>query len=399
MSELTPEELVRRARALRPRLVEAQVEAEERTYYSEEIHQAFSDAGFYRLYVPKRYGGHQLGLPTYVRVLIELGRGCVSSAWSLGLAMAHALQVGSFFSERGQDEIFGNGDFRAASVAAPTVLAQRDGAGWRLNGTVSYCSGIPYSTHFMGQALIDGLSPEEAGQRMLLYVAPRSAWTMLDDWGDTLGLRGSGSHSIRYTDGYVPEHFVVENTNLADIDVSDGTPGLALHGTALYCGRVLGPFTMSLAAVTVGAGYNALDEYENQLRTRATLYPPMGLRLTDPDYQRWYGAALGRLATAEAALLRCADEHMELCERTAAGGEPYSAEDEQRLSVIAREVMLQVWETVEECLLRTVGASTMREGSRFERVFRDLSMVASHRGVAIREAVHRRLAQLRLGLG
>ena len=40
----------------------------------------------------------------------------------MGLAANHALQIGSW-SERAQDEIFGDGDFRAASVAAPIGTA------------------------------------------------------------------------------------------------------------------------------------------------------------------------------------------------------------------------------------------------------------------------------------
>ncbi|MQA09549.1 MAG: acyl-CoA dehydrogenase [Pseudonocardiaceae bacterium] len=396
--DLTPNQLIQRAVELRPRLVEAQAEAEERTYYSPEMHKAFDDAGFYRLFIPRRYGGYEFDVPTFVRVLLELARGCVSTAWCMGLASGHALQVGSYFGERTQREVFGEGDFRAASVASPSVIAKRSTNGWVLNGTVGYCSGVPYSTHFMGQALPEGVPPDEAEGQMLLYVAPRSEWTMLDDWGDTLGLRGSGSHSIRFTDGRLPRHYVLERTSMVDVDVSDGTPGLTLHGNPVYCGRSLGVFTLSLAAIMVGGGYNALDEYENQMRTRKTPLPPMVPRIEDGDFQRWYGAAFGKLATAEAALLRCADEHAELCERTANGGEPYSAEDEQRVGVIAREIMVQVWETVEQDLFRSVGASTIRAGTRFERLYRDLSMCACHRNTAYRDPLYRRLAQLHLGI-
>lgn len=396
--DLTAAEMIRRAATLRHQLVEAQAEAEERTYYSPQLHEAFLQAGFYRVFVPRRYGGYEFDVPTFLRALTELGRGCVSTAWCLGLASGHALQVGSYFGERAQDDLFGDGDFRAASVAAPSVTATGTPDGWELNGTVGYCSGVPYSTHFMGQALPEGVSPDEAENNLLLYVAPCSEWAMLDDWGDSLGLRGSGSHSIRFDGGRIPEHFALERTSMVDIDVSGGTPGLELHGNPLYCGRALGVFTLSLAAIAVGGGYNALDEYERQMRTRKTPMAPMVPRLTDPDYQRWYGSALAGLATSEAALRRCADEHMELCQRTAEGGAPYSAEDEHRVAAIAREVVVQVWETVEQCLFRTVGASTMQAGSRFDRIYRDLSMVACHRNTGFREPLFRRLAQLHLGL-
>src|SRR6202020_2001367 len=112
--------------------------------------------------------------------------------------------------EQAQSEIFGDGEFRAASVAAPIGTARRVDDEWELNGKVGYCSGIPYSTHYMGQALIanrDG-TPSD---RMLLFVAPRSEFTMLDDWGDLLGLKGSGSQSITFEKGMVPVPWALED--------------------------------------------------------------------------------------------------------------------------------------------------------------------------------------------
>jgi 3-hydroxy-9,10-secoandrosta-1,3,5(10)-triene-9,17-dione monooxygenase len=395
--DLTPDDLVQRARELRPLLIERQADTEERTYYSPEIHQALRAAGLYRIYVPRRYGGHEFDVATFVRVLIELARGCVSSAWCFGLGAAHALQVASSFGERTQAEVFGDGqEFRAASVAAPGVIARREEDGWLLNGKVGYCSGIPYSTHFVGQAIPEGIAPQDAEGEMLLFIAPRDQWTMLDDWGDQLGLRGSGSHSIVFQNGRVPGHWVLERTNMIDIDVSGGTPGLRLHGNPLYAGRNAGVFSMTLAAITVGAGYNALDEYEQLTRTRPTSLPPLIPRSADPDYQRWLGTANVQLATAEAALLRCAQMHRELCEDAAAGRRPFGFEEDQHLAAIAREVIVQAWETAERNIFRSAGARVMVKGTRMERVYRDLSMIAIHRNTGFRDPVHRLLGVMRL---
>ena len=146
---LTPEEMVARAAALRPRLVADQEATERRTYYSQEMHEAFLAAGFYHLYVPRRYGGYEFDASTYLRVVIELARGCVSTAWCAGLAAAHALQIASWWEEPAQAEIFGDGDFRAASVAAPIGPARRSGEEWELNGKVGSAwrpSGMPICT-------------------------------------------------------------------------------------------------------------------------------------------------------------------------------------------------------------------------------------------------------------
>ena len=199
--DLTPDELIARAVAMRPELIERQADAEARTYYSEEMHQRFLDAGFYRTYVPRRYGGYEFDVRTMTRLQLELARGDMSTAWCVGLASNHALQVASWFPEQAQVEALGDGNFRAASVAAPTVTATPVDGGWEINGTIGYCSGIPYSNWYMGQAIMPG--QQETGEpRMMLFIAPESEWEMLNDWGNQLGLKGSGVSLLRIQFSY-----------------------------------------------------------------------------------------------------------------------------------------------------------------------------------------------------
>jgi 3-hydroxy-9,10-secoandrosta-1,3,5(10)-triene-9,17-dione monooxygenase len=390
--------MIGRAISLRQRLVEQQAECEERTYYSQELHQEFVEAGFYRLYVPRRYGGYEFDVPTYGRLLVEIARGCANTAWCMGLVAAHALQVASWWEEAAQDEIFGDGDFRAASVAAPIGPATPVDGGYELNGKVSYCSGIPYATHYMGQAVLPG--EDQLGlPRMLLFVARKGQWTMLDDWGDLLGMKGSGSQSITFEQARIPAHWGIEDALMVDFDVSEGTPGLRLHGNPMYGGRAMSCFTITLAAIMVGAAYNALDEYEAMLETKTTPLPPMIPRKFDADYQRYFGRAWARIATAEAALQNAAEQHMELCLRFVDEGIPYTYADDHRIGCIAREVIIQVWETVQEDLFRTAGSSAGARGQRLERIYRDMSIGAnSHRNTLLRDWAFREIARDRLGL-
>ncbi|MGH2849979.1 MAG: acyl-CoA dehydrogenase family protein, partial [Solirubrobacteraceae bacterium] len=169
----TAAEMIERARAMRPRLRERQAETEERTYYSPQTHEEFVEAGFYRMLVPRRFGGHEQDLPTFWRVIIEIARGCPSTAWSLCLASGHALQVASIFEGDVQAELFGDGHFLAAAVAAPAGAAKRTQDGWLLSSTHPYSSGAPYSTHYVGKTF--GPPGEDGAPTMLLFVAPRSA--------------------------------------------------------------------------------------------------------------------------------------------------------------------------------------------------------------------------------
>jgi 3-hydroxy-9,10-secoandrosta-1,3,5(10)-triene-9,17-dione monooxygenase len=359
------------------------------------MHEEFLDAGFYDLYVPRRYGGLELGVPAYVHVIQEVARGCVSTAWCLGLAMNHALMVGSWWPQGAQDEIFANGDFRAGSVAAPVGTAEAADGGWEVNGQVAFASGAPYSTYYMGQAMLpnpDGGQPPPT----LLFVAPRDQWQMLDDWGDMLGLKGSGSHSIRFDHTRIPASWGFQG-NMIDVDVGGGTPGWRLHGNPMYSGRAMSVFTISLSAVMVGAAYNMLDEYERLMRTKTTGLPPFQPRIENREYQRWYGRALTHIATAEAALHRAADLHMELCRRNVEDGIDYTYGDDMLVAGVAREVMLMCWNVVDDDLFQTVGAGVARDGERTARILRDMAVAVAHRNLQLRDMWYGEVGRAALG--
>jgi 3-hydroxy-9,10-secoandrosta-1,3,5(10)-triene-9,17-dione monooxygenase len=395
--DLTPRQLVDRAAALRPLLREQQELTEARSYPTDEIHRACLDAGIYRLYVPRRYGGLEFDPITYMRVCMELARGDMSAGWCIALAAAHALQVASWWPEQAQDEIFGDRDFRCASVAAPIACARRVGDNWELTGRVAYCSGLPLSTHYLGQALIadgDGNTTE----RMLLFVAARDQFEVVDDWGGLLGLRGSGSNTIAFDRGRLPAHWAIEDALMVDYDVSHGTHGASLHGNPMYGGRAMGLFTLTLAALAVGAARQALDEHESMLDTKMSVMPPYVPRRADASFQRWFGLAMARIDTAEAAVINATEQHMEACRGNVEQGIPYTYLEDWRISCIARESIAQIWDVVQGEIFRTAGSSAAATDSRLVRVYRDLSMLHSHRNMLMREWAYGEIAREYFGL-
>src|SRR5579875_3706323 len=209
---LTPRGLIDRVTALRPLLREQSQATELRTRATDEVLEACREAGVFKLYVPTRYGGHGFDPVTYLKVCVELARGDMAAGWGMALAAAHALQIASWWPEQAQDEIFAEGtaDFRCPAVAAPVARAERVDGGWSLTGRVAYASGVPYSTHYMGQALIVGESGETDG-RMLLFVASQEQFEWLEDWGQLMGLKGSGSNTIVFDQGFVPAHWCIED--------------------------------------------------------------------------------------------------------------------------------------------------------------------------------------------
>ncbi|HEX6472699.1 MAG TPA: acyl-CoA dehydrogenase family protein [Streptosporangiaceae bacterium] len=375
---LTPAEIIARAEAIAEALVARQAETERRTFYARNTHEEFSRAGFYRILVPRRYGGYEFGVETFFRVVMALTRGCPSTGWMYCLGAVHALAVATLFDERAQAELFAGGDFICPATVAPSGSAERtpDG-GWALDGTWNYCSGAPYATHFMGHTLVspgDGRPPEP-----MLFIIPRDQFRRLDDWGGQLGLKGSGSHSITIEGGRIPDHFTL-NAHLSQLTITEETPGRVLHANPEYGGGQLSFMLFELGALAVGMARGALDAFEDLMRTRTTIYPPIVGRAEDPDYQYRYGAAAGKIATAEAALLDAIRQWSDACRR---GPATFTKAFEWRLATISREVINLAWNAVEGHLFPLAGSSSVRQGDRVERVWRDMSTLHSHAGVAL----------------
>ncbi|MEV6586931.1 acyl-CoA dehydrogenase family protein [Streptomyces acidicola] len=396
---LTERDLIARAVALRPALLERQAETERLTHYPEATHDDFLRAGFYRVLQPRRYGGYEFGLPTFFRMVTEIARGCPSTGWALSLTAAHVLQAATLFEERAQDEIFGaDGEFRAASTVTPVGIAQPDGDGHVvLDGTWSYASGAPYSTHYVGQTLRAPEKPGDPPGPFVLFVAPRALWTVVDDWHGVLGLRGTGSNSIRIDQGRIPRYLTRE-VSLLDLPVEGGSPGSTLHGNPMYAGRAPSFFHGELAAIIIGTAYAAADEYARILAERPLIADPGRTRAELHDYQRHLGEALGIIHTAEAALQRNAEHWMEACRRNVAGEEPFTTAVDNRLALVFQTAGRMAWDVLQGSLFRTAGSRYARDGQRMQRYFRDAATYWTHVGASMAEPLARRVGRDHLGL-
>ncbi|WP_436491818.1 acyl-CoA dehydrogenase family protein [Actinokineospora sp. HUAS TT18] len=390
--DLTPAEVIARAHTIAATLVERQAETEERTFYAEDTHEAFRAAGFYRILVPKRYGGYEFGIDTFMKVTQILTRACPSTGWMFCLGAAHAHMVGTLFNERVQDEVFAGGDFIAPATVMPGGEAERVDGGWILSGKWSYCSGVPYASHFVGHTIVpygDDFGP-------MLFIIDRDQWTRLDDWGGQLGLKGSGSHSIVLDRVFVPDYRTID-THVSQVSVADGTPGSEIHSNPEYGGGPLSFMVLEDAVLAVGMAQGALDAYGELMSSRTTMFPPIVGRAEDADYQFWYGEATGMIATAEAAFHHAIEQWRDLCEQ---GPQAFTVEQELRIAVICREVVRLCWDAVQKYLFPTAGSSAVRNGQRIERVWRDLSMQHSHAGISVflTTIAKRELTKLKFGI-
>ncbi len=375
---LTPETAIERARALRGRLRDQQEEADERGAYSDEIHQAMIDGGLYRLVQPRMFGGYEFDLVTFGKVVMEIARGHPSAGWCYCLGTSHSLVVGAHWPEQAQRELFGaNGDFRAPHRAPPAGKLTRVEGGYRVTGQWNYSSGSPISTHFIGGAMLPD-QPEGSPPRTVNIVLPRDKYEIIEDWGGdrSLGMRASGSHSVRITDQFVPDHHIVDGILLSLPPGWTETPGTRLHGNPMYLGIMGGAYHATFTAILAGTAYAAIDEYEDIMRKKSVMGGGM-LKLNDPTSQAAIGEALANAHAAEALMVTCMQMYHEQCDRWRRTGQLITPEDTFKIWSIAQRGCHLAADAV-QVLFRTASASNIAQGKKMQRYFRDIQMYLVH---------------------
>src|SRR6185295_13227814 len=100
-------ELVARATDIRSILQENAEETDRLRRLAPANVQALKDTGLCRLMVPKRFGGYETDIRTYMMVMAELGRGCGSTAWTASLINICSW-LAALFPEAAQREVWGS---------------------------------------------------------------------------------------------------------------------------------------------------------------------------------------------------------------------------------------------------------------------------------------------------
>jgi len=370
-SAITEEEIVARAEAMRARLIDEQAATEERSFYSAETHEAFTDAGFYRLHVPKRYGGLEHDITTYYKVIMAVSRGCPSSGWMLSLGAGHAQQVAAFYPEQAQDEIFGkDGHFVAsASFAYENALATPVDGGYLIRGAWHFCSGVPHATHHLG--LVPTKTEDIQIEDLLVVVIPKAQFRRLDNWGDLIGLKGSGSHSVVVEETFIPGHYVVPFGAMED--GARPSVGYELHGNPLFAGRFAAFAVGRLTAVQVGNAQAAIDEFDRLIREKKTVSITNrgALKAHEVDYQRCLGLATAWTDSAYSIHVQAGDLYMDYARRQVEEGEPFTDEKELRLYGQQMTAARLCWEAG-DTVFRAASTTGARDGQRMQRYWRDL---------------------------
>jgi 3-hydroxy-9,10-secoandrosta-1,3,5(10)-triene-9,17-dione monooxygenase len=355
------------ARALRPLLRADHDDADRRGAYSPEIHDRMVSARLYDITTPARFGGLQLPLPVLAAVIIEIATGNPGSGWCFALAAQHTTTVAANWPLAVQEDVFSRGPFLAPHLFARPGDVRAVPGGYVINGDYPFCSGSPYSTHIMITA------PVRDTDRRITLIAPRRDYEILDDWDRALGMRASGSNSVRFDDVHVNAEYVIDGIGEEDLGILP--PGAGLHDDALYLGRLSAYHPIGLAAIAVGTARAALEEFESMVTsTRNTRGE---LKSSDPAFLLTLGRASADADAAEALVYAGIDAYTVAARRQLESGVAVTARDLARISGAATSAMELAHRSV-DAVFAHIGTPRVEDGTRMQRYFRDSAMLRTH---------------------
>jgi len=364
---LTPDAMIRRAIAMRQMLRSRQQETETAGRILTEINDEFVKAGFYRVVQPRRFGGYEFDLPTYVRVMSEVSRGCPSSGWVLALTSGHPIILADH-PERAQIEAYGtDGEYRCPSLGSPVPVQLVQG-GYKVSGHWDYASGCDIATHIM----VSGLIPSEGSDppAPVLMLVDRKDYSIIDNW-NMLGMQGTGSRRVVVQDLFIPEYRV------APLAMWLGNSGGRVHPNPMYNGRKAGFFMIEGGAVAMGSARGMQDLYEELLRTKPMRFAPRTKLMEHQEFQHYFGRTQALLDTADAALMRAAQDYMDVCQRQSAEGIEFSEEEDRRIFLMVQQATRLAYEAV-DLMFTTAGTQVGQAHSMIGRYFRDLAVQRTH---------------------
>lgn len=283
----TEAELVERARALIPMLRAGADEVERNRAVPNATIDEFHRAGFFKIVQPARFGGWEMNPSTLYKVLMELGRGCCSSAWNMMILGVHQWEFGLFPAQAGEDVWAKDNTIAVSSSYAPWGTAEKVDGGYVLNGTWRTSSGCDHADWAIIGARIEAPG---GGMDMHAFLVEGRDYTVDDDW-HTFGLCGTGSRSLVVKDAFVPDY---RHHSIVTYEMSD-------RGD-MY----LFPFSMIFyfagAAVMTGFGQGAVDLYIEEMQTRQSVMSGAVLK-DSPHIKSRLGSAVVKIRSARARLL------------------------------------------------------------------------------------------------
>jgi len=322
-----------------------------------------AEAGLYHLCVPDHLGGAEAHPVTFLKVVEALSSADGSTGWCVNIGATTGL-VGAYIDEDAARTIFAPGTI-VAGVFAPMGKATREGDHYRVNGRWNWGSGSLNAKWIMGGSMVLGADgkPEilERGiPNSRMMIVPRAEAAIEDSW-HVMGLCGTGSNQFSFTDALVPHAFSVA--------LATDRPRVE---SPLYAFPAFGLLAIGIAAVAIGIGQGALDEFVDLAGAKTPQYSKKSLA-NRPQAQRHFSQAAAMIDAARAFLHDAVNQAFEAAQKDGVISDAIRA----RLRLAACHGTSQAAQAVTLLHTEAGGTSVFLE-TPLQRRFRDVHVATQH---------------------
>ncbi|MCO4251230.1 acyl-CoA dehydrogenase family protein [Pseudarthrobacter raffinosi] len=359
-------ELVARVQKLTALLKKNAAEGENNRRVVQESIDALTDAGMFKVAVPKRYGGYAADMRTMLDVSKAIGAADGGTAWVVTLTNVCAWLTG-LFPEQAQDEVFGaDPEAKVSGVLAPTSTAEKVEGGYRVSGRWYYNSGSWHATWAVLGVPLQDENGNVVDQAIALI--PTSEMTLEETWF-VAGMKSSGSNCLVAENVFVPEHRIMSVPPAVEGDYPFSGPDIE----PFYRSAFVPVLALVLIGTQLGLGQAALDFVIEKAPKKAISYTFFEKQTDSVAFQLQIAEAAQLLDTANLHAYRAAQD----IDDAAARGEYLDYTARARVRADTGWVADHVTKAI-DLLLSAHGAGSFAETSPMQRIWRDSATAARH---------------------
>ncbi len=357
------DEALTRIRELLPEIERGDAQFDIDRHLSDDIVEKIRATGLFGIVMPRNLGGSELGFADLVRVTTEIGTVSGSAAWVFGVLAGHSWLI-NLFPEQAQRDVMSDPTTLIATVFRLGGTVVEEDGGYRLTGGEGrFCSGIDYATWVIVGNVV---KKADGSMEPRFFVIPKSEIEVLDDW-HTMGLRATGSRSIRIADSFVPAH---RSCSLADM-LAGSTPGARLHDGAIYRMPFSNVAPFSIIGAPLGIAKGMARRFAEHIGGRLADAEPLEVAEQSATLAR-----IGEISAEIDAALALVISDAEMIDR---------ARDPKDITPLDSAKISRDWAWAAQRarhaanrIFEASGGSSIYDGQRMQQLFRDVNAGAQH---------------------
>ncbi|MQA16970.1 MAG: oxidoreductase [Pseudonocardiaceae bacterium] len=360
------EALLARAQELVPLLREHAEAAARDRRLTGEVADALRAAGMFKLTAPRRVGGHEVNIRTYLEVCAELARGDGSAGWVTMLMNTGAYLMGQL-SDRARDDVYGaDPDAAVCGQLTPSATARPVDGGFVVTGRWAWASGSYWAQWSLPSIPLLDEQGELTDIRAALI--PTTELAIEDTWF-AAGMAATASNTFVAHEVFVPEH-----RTLSIFGMSAGVTRSEHTDEPLYRSASHTALTLANVGPLLGLAQAAFERVlEIVHRGKPIAYSTYERSIDSPSYQLNIADAAALIDTATLHAHRSADA----IDTAAHDGVALDELTRARVRSDVATAATRCREAV-SLLLNVGGASSFAQANPLQRIWRDLEIAARH---------------------